>query len=141
MQKSVIIIGIIVLVTISAFAVFGGQSQKNVEPQNSNLSWHTDLNSTLAEAKQTNKPVFMDFYANWCSYCQKLDENTFSDPQVQDKLKSKYVLAKINIDSNPDIASKYKVYGVPTMVFLNPDGTEIKRNEGYLGPNELLNQL
>ena len=78
---------------------------------------------------------------NGALYCKKLDENTFSDLQVQEKLKSKYVLAKIDIDKYHNIASDYKVYGVPTMVFLNPNGTEIKRNEGYIGPSELLNQL
>lgn len=141
MQKSVIIIGIIIVVAIAAYAILGSESQENVEPQNSGLNWHTDLNSALEEAKKTNKPIFIDFYAQWCSYCKKLDENTFSDQQVQEKLKSKYVLAKIDIDKYPNIASDYKVYGVPTIVFLNPNGTDIKRNEGYIGPSELLNQL
>ena len=141
MQKSVIIIGIITVVAIAAYAILGSESQENVEPQNSGLNWHTDLNSALEEAKKTNKPIFIDFYAQWCSYCKKLDENTFSDLQVQEKLKSKYVLAKIDIDKYPNIASDYKVYGVPTIVFLNPNGTEIKRNEGYISPSELLNQL
>lgn len=141
MQKSVIIIGIIIVVAIAAYAILGSQSQKNDESQNSELNWHTDLNSALEEAKKTNKPIFIDFHAQWCSYCKKLDENTLSDPQVQEKLKSKYILAKIDTDKYPNIASDYKIYGLPTIVYLNSNGIETKRNEGYLGPNELLNQL
>ncbi len=141
MQRSVLIIGIIVLVAVAAYALLGSAGKKNVETQESNLNWHTDLNSAISEAKNTNKPVFVDFYADWCSYCRKLDVNTFSDPRVQDKLKSSYILAKIDVDKNSQIATQYKVYGLPTMMILNPDGSEIKRNEGYLGPDELLSKL
>ena len=71
MQKSVIIIGIIIVVAIAAYAILGSGSQENVEPQNSELNWHTDLNSALEEAKKTNKPIFIDFYAQWCSVLQE----------------------------------------------------------------------
>lgn len=47
MQKSVIIIGIIIVVAIAAYAILDSKSQKNVEPQNSELNGHTDLNSAL----------------------------------------------------------------------------------------------
>lgn len=140
MQRSVLIIGILILVAIIGYAVFENQSQKKVKTQQTDIKWYTDLNAALDEAKNTNKPVFIDFYATWCSYCNKMDENTFSDLQVQQKLNN-YITVKIDIDRNPTIASNYKVYGVPTQVILNSNGDEVKRNEGYLGPNELLNQL
>ncbi len=141
MDRSVIIIGCIVLVAIAAYALLGSETQTNVETSNPNLNWNTDLNSALSEAKATNKPLFIDFYATWCSYCKKLDENTFSDNRVQQKLNSKYVLVKIDTDKNKDITSKYKIYGFPTMVLLDPNGNEIKRIEGYVDADTLLNQI
>ena len=138
MQKPVIIIGIIFLVAIAAYTIFAIQDQNNVQ---TSLNWHTDLNSAFEESKKTNAPIFIDFYAPWCSYCKKLDENTFSNPKVQANLNYNYIVVKIDIDKYPDIASKYKVYGVPTMVFLYSNGTEFKRKEGYIGPDEFFNLL
>ncbi|WP_414468241.1 thioredoxin family protein [Methanobacterium sp. ACI-7] len=141
MQKSLIIVGIIVLAAIVAYAVLGSQSQQNVEIQSSDINWYTDLNQALGEAQKSSKPLFIDFYTVWCSSCQQLDKNTLSDPQVKEKLSKDYIPVKIDIDKNPQLASQYKIYGIPTLVFLNPDGSEIKRYEGYIGPQELLNQL
>lgn len=141
MQKSVIIIGIIIAAAIAIYAILGSQSQNNVELQSFDIKWYTDLNSALEEAQKSNKSIFIDFYTVWCSACQQLDKNTLSDPAVKEKLNKNYVSVKIDIDKNPELASKYKIYGIPTLVFLNPDGSETKRIEGYIDSNSLLNQL
>lgn len=141
MQKSVIIIGIIIIAAVAAFIVFGQGSQDTTQTEFSKLNWHTDLNSAFDEAKKTNKPVMVDFSVAWCSYCKELDETTLSDPRVQEKLSKDYVVVKIDADTHPDTASQFKVYGYPTLVFLNPNGEEIKRQEGYIDPDGLLNQL
>jgi thioredoxin 1 len=144
MQKSVIVIGIVVIlaiVALLAYVALGTQSQKNTQNLSNNLNWHTDLNSALDEAKKTGKNVIVDFYAPWCSACTYLDENTFSDPQVQEKLSKNYVVVKIDIDKNPDLASKYKVYAVPTIIFLDSSGNQIKRQEGYIPPEEFLQMI
>lgn len=141
MQKSVIIVGIIIVIAIAGYALLGSQKQDNTEKQGSDIKWYTDLNAAFQQAQNTNKPIFIDFFASWCSPCQQLDKNTFSNQQVKDKLSSKYVTVKIDVDKNPDLVSKYKIYGYPTMVFLNPDGTEIKRIDGYVDHGTLLNQL
>lgn len=140
MQK-LVIIGIIIIVVMATYAVLGSQSQRNLETQNSELKWNTDLNLAIGEAKKTQKPIFIYFHAPWCYYCNELDENTFSDPQVQEKLANNYILVKIDIDENQQLASDYKIYGVPTLVILNQEGTEIKRKGSYVNPDELLSQL
>lgn len=141
MQKSVIVVGIIVVMAIAIYGIFGSKSQKNTETQGSDIKWHTDLDSALQEAKSANKTVFIDFYAIGCSSCQRLDEQTLSDPQVKKKLNQSYVPVKIDIDKNPELVSQFKIYGVPTIVFLNSSGPEIKRHEGYIDQDGLLNQL
>ncbi|MBI5680022.1 MAG: thioredoxin family protein [Methanobacterium sp.] len=141
MQKSIIVIGIIVILAIAAYAALGSQNQKNTQNLSNNLNWHTDLNSAIDEAKKTGKNVIVDFYAPWCSACTYLDEDTFQDPQVQEKLNKNYIIAKIDIDRNPDLASKYKVYAVPTIIFMDSSGNEIKRQEGYIPPEEFLQMI
>lgn len=141
MKKPVLIIGFILLIAIVAYATLGSQSENTSQNDSNSQNWHTDLDSALDEAKKTNKPIFVDFYTTWCPYCKQLDEMTLSDPQVQEKLSENYVVAKIDASKYPDIASNYKIYGYPTLLFLDSNGQEIKRIEGYVDPNTLLNQL
>lgn len=148
MKKSLFVIGTITaLVIVIAYAAFGSyyfthyQDQNTTQNESNNLNWHTDLDSAFNEAKQTNKPIFVDFYTTWCTYCKQLDETTLSDPNVQEKLSQNYVVAKIDADKYSEIASSYKIYGYPTLLFLDSNGGEMKRIEGYVDPNTLLNQL
>lgn len=133
------VIGLVVLTAaLYGFSSFKGETtNKSTE----SLEWSTDLNSALQEARNTDKNVFIDFYADWCPYCKELDEKTFQDTGVQDKLSQNYVAVKINTDDNPELASQYKVYSLPTLVILNSDGQEVKRYSGYISADDLLNKL
>jgi thioredoxin 1 len=144
MKKLLLILGIIIAAILVVYAVSSSQNNNNFTSSNQSqveLKWYTDLNSALQEAQKTNKQVFIDFYADWCPYCKELDKKTFPDTRVSAKLAQNYVLVKINTDQNPDLASQYKVYGLPTMVILNSNGQEVNRISGYVTPEQLLNQL
>ena len=145
LNKVLLVLGVVVICIIAIFAI--SNSDKISKPQNQTqdqqikLQWNTDLNSALELAEKSNKLVFVDFYADWCSYCKQLDEDTFTDPNVQARFSQGYVLVKVNTDKNPDLASQYKVYGLPTLVVMDANGNEIKRQEGFVDPDELLNML
>ncbi|MCE7697480.1 MAG: thioredoxin family protein [Methanobacterium paludis] len=140
MKKLFLGLGIILVVVMMVLMVLN-QSNTASNQTHVDITWHTDLNSSLQEAKNTNKPVFIDFYENGCTYCKQLDEQTLSDSGVKEKLSQGYVMVKINTDQNPDLASQYKIYELPTLVILNSNGQEIKRQEGYLTVDQLLNWL
>lgn len=141
MKKPFFLIAWIMIIAISGCINNTSENEETPAGQNLQLNWHTDLNAALEEAQKTNKPVFVDFYTNWCHYCKQLDETTFSDPQVQQKLADNYVLAKIDADKYPETATKYGIYGYPTLLFLNPDGHEKNRISGYVDAQTLINQL
>jgi len=88
-----------------------------------------------------DQPAIIDFYADWCSYCGEMDEETFTDPQVKEKLTQNYVLLKVDVDKNPDLSSKYRAYSLPTIVIVDSSGNEIKRIIGYQTPEQLLSQI
>lgn len=140
MNKFFLGLGIIIVVTAAVLIVFGQPSTSNNQ-SSADTTWHTDLNSALQDAKNSDKPVFIDFYADWCSYCKELNESTLSDPNVKKKLSKDYITVDINTDQNPDLASQYKIYNLPTVVVLNSNGQEIKRQEQYMSADELLNWL
>jgi thiol:disulfide interchange protein DsbD len=90
--------------------------------------------SILSRASQENKPVFIDFYADWCAPCKELDNHTFAAPEVVARSKAFFML-KVDLTSaaNPQselLRKKFQVLGVPTLVFLGPDGQEITSLRG-----------
>jgi thioredoxin-related protein len=99
------------------------------------LAWKDDFNQAMAEAKSTGKPVLVDFYTEWCTWCKKLDKDTYTNKDVE-ALSGQFVCAKIDADKNRALVVKYMVRGYPTVIFLNPDGQMTKTVSGYLGPDE-----
>lgn len=132
----VIIISLLVLV-LSIHTLTSNETESNT----SSIQWGNDLNQAMEEAKKSNKTIFIDFYADWCSYCGDMDEETFTDPQVKEKLTQNYVLLKVDVDKNPDLSSKYRAYSLPTIVIVDSSGNEIKRIIGYQTPEQLLSQI
>jgi thiol:disulfide interchange protein DsbD len=82
----------------------------------------------------------VDVYAPWCGYCKEMDQKTFQDPQVQQKL-SNYVLLKVNGDENPDFMNKYQVYSYPTILILDSGGNLVKTISGYQSPEDFINMI
>lgn len=141
MNKYFIAIAIIIVsLLIVGVAVSNLNSNKttDITPP---LQWGTDINQAMQEAKNTNKSIFVDFYADWCSYCQMMDDEAFLSPEVKEKLTQNYVLLKVDVDENPDLSSKYQAYGLPTMLILDANGNEVKRISGYQSSEQLLIQI
>jgi thioredoxin:protein disulfide reductase len=85
------------------------------------------LEEELAVAKAQQKPVMLDFYADWCISCQELEQFTFSDPKVQSALNN-FILLKADVTPN-DAQDKalYKhfgIYGPPAILFFDTQGQE-----------------
>ena len=73
----------------------------------------------------------IDFKAEWCGPCKMLDRTTWSDDEVIDSVKEKAVAVKIDVDQHGDLASKYGIRSLPTIIFTNADGEVVSRFIGY----------
>ena len=100
-----------------------------------------ELQQALAENNKSL--VMLDLYADWCVACKEFEKETFSDPSVQ-KAFSDMLLLQVDMTKNSEenraLMTKYKVLGLPTILFFNQDGKEIEgsRVNGFMPPVEFL---
>ena len=111
---------------------------------------HVEFKKVKSEAElqqalsENNKSlVMLDLYADWCVACKEFEKETFSDPSVQ-KAFGDMLLLQVDITKNSEenraLMTKYKVLGLPTILFFNRDGKEIEgsRVNGFMPPVEFL---
>lgn len=87
------------------------------------------------EVLASDIPVLVDFYADWCGPCKMVG------PLLEDmspKYDGKAKICKLNIDDHEDLARKYKVMSIPTLLFIK-DGETVERVSGAL-PQEVLEE-
>ena len=94
------------------------------------IQWGFSLAAGLRSARQANKPLLVDFHAKWCGGCKRMDRDTYSAEEVIE-LSRNFVCVKVDTDKYRQVAREYKVRGLPTIIFLNPEGEVIKRVVGF----------
>ena len=126
-----------------------GESQAPSAVENKAVS-HVEFKKVKSEAElqqalaENNKPlVMLDLYADWCVACKEFEKETFSDSSVQ-KAFGDILLLQVDMTKNSEenraLMTKYKVLGLPTILFFNRDGKEIEgsRVNGFMPPVEFL---
>jgi thioredoxin-like negative regulator of GroEL len=105
-------------------------------PRSSPVKWERQFDEALKKAKLAGKPVLIDFWAEWCGWCHRLDKTTYVDPAVVERLEG-FVPVKVNTEGTrreTDVALRYDVSSLPTLVFVTPAGRQIARVNGFQGP-------
>ncbi len=120
-------------------------AQKNVE--SSGINWYLDEDRALAIAGKEGKPIMMDFTADWCSSCRRLDAKTFSDPEII-RMADNFIAVKVDNSDTKDIKAarlrkKYGIIGLPSVIFLDPEGNIIKEHTitEFIGPALFLKKM
>jgi thioredoxin-like negative regulator of GroEL len=100
------------------------------------ITWEKSFEKAMKRAREEGKPVIVDFWAEWCGWCQRLDNTTYADPVVADAAKA-FVAVKVNKEGSRkdvEVAERYQVYTLPTILFLSPQGRQVLRVNGFQGP-------
>ncbi|WP_419053223.1 thioredoxin [Collinsella stercoris] len=82
--------------------------------------------ATFDDLLTNDLPVVIDFWAPWCGPCRMLSPVV---DEIAGELEGKIVVAKCNVDENQDLAMKYGVMSIPTIVMLK-GGSEVMRSVG-----------
>lgn len=105
--------------------------------------WDDNYDKALAEAKEGNKLVLLDFTgSDWCGWCVKLDEEVFSKTDFKKFAKENLVLVELDyphskrqtkklVEQNLALKDKFQVRGFPTLIVVDAEGKEQARWGGY----------
>lgn len=89
------------------------------------------------EVINADKPVLLDFYADWCGPCKMLSPVL---SEIADEYADVIRVAKVNVDDEPELAMKFKVSSIPMLVLFK-DGRIVSTSVGYRPKDEILNEL
>lgn len=126
--------------------------------QETKVNW-IEIEKAFDLNTKTPRKIFIDVYTDWCGWCKKMDENTFSNPVITWYLTTKFHAVKFNAEGTKDITYKGKVYknkgqgqrnphefaiailqgrlSYPSIVFMDEDNNLITYLAGYLTPEQL----
>ena len=97
------------------------------------------LNNIIASNKE--KPIMLDFYADWCVACLEFEKFTFTDKEVS-TLMEQYILLKADVTENnqndKELMKRFNIFGPPAILFFNNSGDEVKqiRTIGFKNPKD-----
>ncbi|MFP4050353.1 MAG: thioredoxin family protein [Thermoplasmata archaeon] len=109
------------------------------QAQDDEINWY-QYGEGMQEAKSQGKPIFIDFWAEWCGPCQKMEEEVYPDEDLVQK-SSEFINIKVNVDHNNDLAKQYNIESIPTLMFLNSEGEVLIREIGFMSSSELIDTM
>jgi len=102
------------------------------------IKWEKKFDEAVKKARRSGKPLVVDFWAEWCGWCHRLDRTTYADPAVIRRVQD-FVPVKVNTEGSRrelEISARYGVRSLPTILFLSPQGRQLFRVNGFQGPGQ-----
>jgi len=112
----------------AANATMVADTGKQAQPQ---LTWLAHAEA-LEAAAAADKPVLVHFTADWCRWCTKMKQETYTDPAVAALMREDFITAMVDADREPQLKARYGVQGLPTIWFLTADGQGITYVPGFV---------
>ncbi|GAA4318936.1 hypothetical protein GCM10023115_45010 [Pontixanthobacter gangjinensis] len=103
-------------------------------------NWYTDLETAQKVAIASNKLIIVDFWADWCGPCKKMDRDVWGEEEVKTVL-ADYVPLRVDFDTQRQLVNQYGVRGIPYVVIMDANGKVLHNNLGYTDKNQTLRVL
>ena len=139
----IFVILVIAIILASRFVNNQGEETIQESKENTNILNEGEENMNIIkvsdenfeqEVLNSNIPVLVDFYADWCGPCKMLSPIVDEVAKENDDIK----VVKVNVDESQNTAIKYQVMSIPTLVVIK-NGNEVNRSVGLIDKQEVLN--
>jgi thiol:disulfide interchange protein DsbD len=105
------------------------------------INWVRFDDAELHAARESGRPAVVDVIADWCLPCHEMDRTTFADTLVQEEA-NRFAMLRLDLTHDSPEASaltaRYQIQGVPTILFFDGTGAEVRRLVGYVSASEML---
>ena len=130
-----------IFLSIDSFKQY--QLNEKEKIQFSMVTTENELNSIIQEA---NKPILIDFYADWCVACLEFEKYTFQDRNVRAELDN-FILVKVDVtdfnENDKKIMNRFNIFGPPAIIFFNSDSEELTKKQifGFMNAENFLKHI
>lgn len=104
------------------------------------IKWEDSFEGAMKKARAQNKPILVDFYADWCGPCKLMEQSVYPDRNVIAQSQN-WVTVKVNGEKRPDVMQAYGISGYPTLLFAHSNGQPVASTTGYLDAPQLVQQM
>jgi len=123
-----------------AAAIVLGSAPAAAEAGAGLIPWSHDPEQAFTTARETGRPVLVNFHADWCAPCHVMDAETFGNADVVERAGS-FVVLKVDADRNEALADRYEVTLLPTTFVLTPTGKPVITMRGVVGAADMVELL
>lgn len=124
----------------SAFQFVAPAGSREVNPEELSAKWFYSLDEAVKVASASNRRIFVDFYAEWCGPCKRLEADCFGTPEFA-ALAKKVVFLRIDVDKQESVSRKYGIEAMPTQMILDQNGNVINKTVGYANRSTFFNWI
>ncbi|MDA0735434.1 MAG: DUF255 domain-containing protein, partial [Chloroflexi bacterium] len=104
------------------------------------IDWRSWGDDAFAASRQEQKPLLLTLGATWCHWCHVVDQTSYSDPRVIQRINSDFIPVRVDVDRRPDISKRYNQGGFPSVAIMNDKG-DLLAGRGYIPPDEMVELL